>query len=156
MSIYTVRTTVGRENIVIESIANKIETEGYKVKSLVHPEQIKGYIFAEGDLSEIQQVTQDIRHVRGLIEKEVPFEQVGRFLEEGKIQIDINVDDIVEIVGGPFKGEKGKVTRTNESKDEVTVELTEAAVPIPVTVNTEYIRVLESKEPEEEEAPSGE
>ncbi len=151
MAIYTIRTTVGRENIVIDSIVNKLKTEGFHVKALVHPEQLKGYVFAEGQLDEVQNAIKEIPHVRGLIAKEVPFDQIKRFLEEGKIRIEINVDDIVEIVGGPFKGEKGKVTRTNESKDELTVELTEAAVPIPVTVSTEYIRVLESKGSDEDE-----
>jgi transcriptional antiterminator NusG len=50
--------------------------------------------------------------------------------------------DIVEIVGGPFKGERGKVTRLNKQKSEVIVELLEAAVPIPITLNLDSIKVV--------------
>ena len=51
-----------------------------------------------------------------------------------------------ELVAGPFKGEKAKVQRIDEGKDQVTVELYEATVPIPVTVRGDQIRVLDSDE----------
>lgn len=150
MPIFTIRTTVGRENVVVDAISAKLgRADAPQVKALVHPEQLKGYVFAEGEVSDIQKIVQDVPHVRGIIQKAVEFSQISRFLEEGKIKIDLNLDDIIEIIGGPFKGEKGKIIRINESKDEVTVELTEATVPIPVTVSNEYIRVLESKSKKE-------
>jgi transcriptional antiterminator NusG len=49
----------------------------------------------------------------------------------------------VEIISGPFKGEKAKITRVNQSKEEVTVELLEAAVKIPVTIKAENIKVTQ-------------
>src|ERR1051326_4336577 len=135
MTIYTIRTTVGRENVVIDAVSTKIgKADGPVIKALVHPEQLKGYIFAEGELADIQKTVQDVPHVRGVIQKPVQISEINRFLEETRIKIEINLDDIIEIVGGPFKGEKGRVIRINEAKSEVTVELTEATVPIPVTV----------------------
>jgi transcription termination/antitermination protein NusG len=145
-AIYTIRTTVGRENVVIEAVSSKAKALGFDLKAFIHPEQLKGYVFVEGVLSDIQNAVQNTPHIRGVIAKAVPLAQLERFLEEGRTKIEIHLDDIVEIVGGPFKGEKGKVLRTNEAKDEVTVELVEATVPIPVTVSTESIRILESKQ----------
>lgn len=146
MAIFTIRTTVGRENVVIDAISTKLgRADAPMVKALVHPEQLKGYIFAEGEVSEVQKIVQDVPHVRGVIQKPIEISEIARFLEEGKIKVEVNLDDIIEIVGGPFKGEKGRIIRINESKNEVTVELTEATVPIPVTVSMESIRVLESK-----------
>lgn len=146
MTIFTIRTTVGRENVVIDAISTKLaKQDAPQVKALVHPEQLKGYVFAEGELSEVQRAVQDVPHVRGVIQKAVQISEITRFLEQGVIKVELNLDDIVEIVGGVFKGEKGKIIRINESKGEVTVELTEATVPIPVTVSMESIRVLESK-----------
>ena len=52
--------------------------------------------------------------------------------------------DIIELVAGPFKGERAQVQRIDEAKDQVTVELYEATVPIPVTVRGDQIRVLDS------------
>ena len=53
--------------------------------------------------------------------------------------------DIVELIAGPFKGEKARVQRIDESKEEITVELFEAMVPIPVTVRGDNVRVLQKK-----------
>ena len=48
----------------------------------------------------------------------------------------------IEIIAGPFKGEKAKITRVNAAKEEVTVELLEAAVKIPVTIKAENIKIV--------------
>jgi transcriptional antiterminator NusG len=54
--------------------------------------------------------------------------------------------DIVEIVSGPFKGEKAKVRSKDEAKEEITVELLEAMVAIPVTIRGDSVRVLKHHE----------
>ena len=46
------------------------------------------------------------------------------------------------MVNGPFKGEKARVQKIEEAKEEITVELIEAMVPIPVTVKGESIKVI--------------
>ena len=53
--------------------------------------------------------------------------------------------DIVELIAGPFKGEKARVQNIDEPKEEITVELFEALVPIPVTVKGDSVRVLEKE-----------
>ena len=54
--------------------------------------------------------------------------------------------DIVELVAGPFKGEKARVMKIDETKEEITVELFEAMVRIPVTVRGDSVRVLQKEE----------
>ncbi|HEC92604.1 MAG TPA: hypothetical protein ENI51_06410, partial [Candidatus Atribacteria bacterium] len=54
----------------------------------------------------------------------------------------------VEIVVGPFKGERGKVTRVDEQKSELTLELLDAAIPIPVTLSMNSLRISEKKKKE--------
>ncbi len=142
----TIRTTVGRENAVIGTLLNKIKTQGLEVKSIFHPNELKGYIFLEGEESAIDDAIKAVPHVKGVIRKEVPLLEIKRFLEVKKIEIKVNRGDIVEVVGGPFKNEKGKVTRVDEAKEEVTMELLEAAIPIPITVPIESVKVLESSE----------
>ena len=51
-------------------------------------------------------------------------------------------DDKIEIVAGAFKGKKARIMRVNDAKEEVVVELLEAAVKIPVTLKAENIRVI--------------
>ena len=141
--IYTVKTVVGRENIVLDSIASKVKTEKLGISGILHPEEIKGYVFIEGDVKDIEKALSMVPHIRGLIKKPVDFNQIRRFLQPKTVEIELALGDIVEVIGGPFKGEKGKVTRYDKIKREVTIELLEVTVPIPVTVSVEFIKLLE-------------
>ncbi|MEM5802002.1 MAG: transcription elongation factor Spt5 [Candidatus Aenigmatarchaeota archaeon] len=141
--IYTVKTVVGRENIVLDIIASKAKAEGFNIKALIHPEEIKGYIFVEGDIKDIEKSIQLIPHVRGLIKKPVEVSEIQKFLQPKQVEVEINIGDLIEVIGGPFKGMKGKVTRYDKIKREVTIEPLEVAVPIPVTISVEFIKVLE-------------
>lgn len=134
---------MGRENIVLDSIATKAKVNSLNIQSLVHPEEIKGYVFVEGDIKDIERAVQMIPHVRGLIKSPVDLQQIHRFLQPKTVEIELDNGDIVEVIGGPFKGEKGKVVRYDKTKREVTIELLEITVPIPVTVSVEFIKLLE-------------
>lgn len=141
--IYTVKTVVGRENIVIDSMAAKAKTQSLDIKALVHAEEIKGYVFVEGEIRDVEKVIQMVPHIRGLIKSPVEISQLQRFLQPKTVEIELNKGDIVEVIGGPFKGEKGKVTRYDKTKREITIELLEVTVPIPVTISVEFIKLLE-------------
>ncbi len=149
--LYTVRTTSGREDIVIDMIETKMHNENIDIKSVVHPAEIKGYVFVEGNLAHVHKAIQGLMHVRGIIEKPVRLEEIQRFLEYKKTRITIELGDVVEIVGGSFKAEKGKVTRIDSVKGEVTIELLEASIPIPVTIATEFVKVIKRAKPEKTE-----
>jgi transcriptional antiterminator NusG len=73
-------------------------------------------------------------------------------LEQVKREVNIQKNDIAEIISGPFKREKCKITRIDRTKDEIVVELLEAAVPIPITVSMDAVKVIrrESDESVEE------
>ncbi len=154
--IYTVRTTSGRETIVIDMLESKIKAEKLGIKTIFHPAEIKGYIFVEGNLGEVQKTIRGVMHIRGLIEKPVMLNEVQRFLEQKREIVKVGMGDTVEIIGGPFKGEKGKINRIDTVKREVTVELLEATIPIPVTIATEFIKVIKSAKKEEKPAEAEE
>ncbi|MEW6095511.1 MAG: transcription elongation factor Spt5 [bacterium] len=141
--IYTVKTIIGRENVVIEAMANKAKVNAMNIKALVHPEEIKGYVFVEGELKDIQEAIREIPHARGILREPVDISQIKKMIETKKKDIEIKDGDIVEVIGGPFKGEKGRVTRYDKDKGEVTIELIEVTVPIPVTVNAGLVTVVQ-------------
>ena len=143
--IITLKTTNSRENVVIESLSKIIKNKNFPIKSIFHPSEIKGYIFIEGQLNDIEVLIKGVPHIRGLIKKDVPIEQLERFIIIEKQEIKIDVGDIVEIVGGPMKGDKAKVTRTNETKNEITVESLEGAIPIPVTIPISSVTIFEKR-----------
>ncbi len=140
--IYTVRTTAGREGMVIDMATSKIRVQGLDVKSIFRPAEIKGYVFFEGNIEAIHKAVQGIMHTKGIIQTPIKFEEIRHFIEQKGSKVKIDMGDTVEIVGGPFKDEKGKVTRIDKVKDEVTVELLEAAIPIPVTISTEFVKII--------------
>jgi transcriptional antiterminator NusG len=149
--IYTIRTTVGRENAVITTLTNRIQKLGLNVKALFHPAELKGYVFIEvGEDVQLDALLRGVPHVRGLILKEVKIDEIKHFIEMKKPEIKIGRGDIVEIIGGPFKGEKGKVVRVDEAKEEITVEFLDAAVPIPITVDIDSVRLVEKFEEKKE------
>jgi len=141
----TIRTTTGRENIVIDSIALKVKTKNIPIKSVFHPEDLRGYVFIEGEQEDIEACIKGIQHIHGLINKNVEMSHIERFLVPEKSEIKFDVGDVVEILGSPFKGDKAKIVRVNEGKSEITVELLEAAIPIPVTISINSVRMHEKK-----------
>jgi transcriptional antiterminator NusG len=151
MAVYAVKTIIGRENVVMEAIANKAKVNNLTVKALVHPEEIKGYIFVEGESKDIQDIVKEIPHARGVIKEPVDISQIKKMIETKKKEIVLREGDIVEVVGGPFKGEKGKVTRFDKDKGEVTIELIEVTVPIPITVNAGLVSVIQKSGDEKNE-----
>lgn len=142
MAIFTIRTGVGREEQVMDSLStNAQKAEG--IHALLSPHGVVGYIFIEADsVTEVQQITYRVPYVRGVLTKKVELSALDHLIEFNPENIDIQLGDIVEIVGGPFKGERGKVKRLNKQKSEVIVELLEAAVPIPITLNLDSIKVV--------------
>jgi transcriptional antiterminator NusG len=142
--ILTIRTTSGRENAVIDSLTSRIKARQLAIKSLVQTEELRGYVFIEADdIDQIQETIRGVPHIRGIIGKEVTIDEIDRFMIPEKQVIKIEIGDVLEIISGPFKGEKVKVTRLDEIKSEVTVELLEAAIPIPVTIPIATTRIHE-------------
>ena len=87
-----------------------------------------------------------IPHIRGLIKKPVDMQQLQRFMQPKEVEVELNVGDVIEVIGGPFKGEKGKITRYDKTKRECTIELLEVSTPIPLTVSVEFVKILSKTE----------
>lgn len=141
--IYTIRTTVGRENAIIDALTSKVKNSNLNIGCIFLPAELKGYIFVEGDEDTINETIKTIPHVKGMIKREVKIDEIRKFLEVKKIEFKVNRGDVVEIIAGPFKNERGKVTRVDEAKEELTIELLDAAIPIPITIPVDSAKVVE-------------
>ena len=141
-----IRTTTGRENIVIKSLVNRIKSKKILIKSLFYPEDLRGYVFIEGETNDIDDATRGIPHIRGVVKKGISLDKLERFLIPEKREIKLELGDVVEIIGGPFKGEKGKITRVDDAKNEITVEFLEAAIPIPVKIPMNSVRLYKKNQ----------
>ena len=148
--LFILKTTMNQERNVATLVEEKVRSKGIKVASVLSPETLKGYIFIEAiDEGAVQEAIEGIKHVRGILPGIVPYAEVENFFEEKPAVEGIKPGDIIELVAGPFKGEKAKVVRIDEGKEELTVELLEVTIPIPVTVNGSYVRIIEKKSIEE-------
>ncbi len=143
---YLLRTTTTQEDAVVDMLYQKAQSEkDCGVYGIFHPGAVKGYVFMEAlDLGDAIQLVQGVPHTKGFVKGEVDFEkEVKPLLQPKSSVLDVKKGDMVELIAGPFKGEKAKVIRVDQSKEEVTVELIEATVPIPVTAKGMHIKVVD-------------
>lgn len=141
--IYAVRTTANREDQVMDFISSNADRKGLEVYSVIRPHGMRGYIFVEAaDRASAEQAAFGIPYARGLLPNIVNYKEIEHMLEQVKKDVNIQKNDIAEIISGPFKREKCKITRVDKQKGEVVVELLEAAVPIPITVKIDSVKVI--------------
>ncbi len=143
--IFTIRTAVNQEAMVADILAAKSKKEGLEVFAIAVVPGLRGYIMVEADNENtVQRAIVGVSHVkgRGVVAGEVKIEELAKVFANKPIMETIQAGQRVELIAGPFKGEKARVIRVNDTKEEVTVELLEAMVKIPVTISAEHIRVI--------------
>lgn len=143
--IFTIRTTVGQESLVVDILGNRIKKEDLNIYSISVIPGLKGYILIEADNEmTVRRGIQDTPHIKGkgiVGTGEVKIEELSSLLEAKPLMKSLKEGMTVEIIQGPFKGEKARIIRVIPTKEEVTVELLEAAVKIPVTIRAEHVVV---------------
>ena len=151
--IYALRTTANREDQVMDFVFSHAQKRNLKVLSLIRPHDLRGYIFIEAESkADAENAFKGVPYARGLLPKPLDYKEIEHMVEQVKTTVNIQRNDIVEIIAGPFKREKAKITRIDMAKEEVVVELLEAAVPIPITVSLDSVKVIRREgEAEEEE-----
>lgn len=146
--LFAVRVTSGQEKVVAEMIYNKVRKQHAPIYSISVFDGLKGYIIIESDeANTIKKIVRGLSHIRGILDNVVNIKEIADLIEAAKSPIaKISKGDIVEVISGPFKGERAVVKRLDEAKDEITVELVEAAVPIPVTIKVEMVKLFKKSE----------
>ena len=155
--IVAVKTTVGNEIPVSRDLAKKSEKDKEEraatysnatneILAIMAPKDVKGYIFVETmHPDRIPYLGKDVRGYKGEVKGEISIEEIEHYLEPKPAVTGLELGALVELIDGPFKGERAKIMAIDATKEEVTVQLIESLVPIPVTVNAEAIRMLDTK-----------
>ena len=150
--IYIVKVTTNKEDKALEMIADKVKKKKIGIYAIARPHGLRGYIFLESpDHKHAEDAVFNLPYVKGIIGETVTYAKVKQMLEPVAADIKIEKNDIIEIISEPFKNEKAKVVRVDKAKNECVVSLLGAAVPIPVTVKLDNIRVIRREELEDEE-----
>jgi transcription termination/antitermination protein NusG len=143
-SLLAIKTSRGYEREVADSLLTRAEEKPDVLFAILVPAALRGYVFAEGmSFESVREMLRGIRKARGLVAGETTLKEVEPLLVP-KITVEGFVEGaIVELIAGPFKGEKARVKKIDQGKEQITVELIEAVVPIPVTVRGDHVRMLE-------------
>jgi transcription termination/antitermination protein NusG len=141
--IYALRTTANREDQVLAFLGSNVKKKALGVTAVVRPHGMRGYVFVEAyTRSDAEQAAFNVPYARGILPNEIEYKEIEHMLDKVKQEYNIQKNDIAEIISGPFKREKAKVTRVDPVKEEVVVELLEAVVSIPITLKMDAIKVI--------------
>jgi len=145
-SIMVLKTQMDQEKSVADSLMSKAQLGEKDIYAIFSPPGLRGYVFVEGmNTDRLREKTRDIKKARSFVDGETNIEEIGHYLVPVSAVIGIVEGDLVELINGPFKGEIARVQQIDQSKEEITVELIEAMVPIPVTVKGDSVRVIEKE-----------
>jgi transcription termination/antitermination protein NusG len=140
---FAIRTTGGQERIVANLLQTRANSKKLQIRSILVLDSFKGYIIVEAPDSNVAyEALAGIRHVRGQIRGDLPFKDIEGYLVKKPVVSELNANDTVEVIAGPFKSMKAKITRVDYEKQEATVVLLDSPYQIPVTVDANYLKKL--------------
>jgi transcriptional antiterminator NusG len=118
-----------------------------RVKAILVPETLRGYVFIETtEFRDVEIAISGVPHVRGRVGGKVTMDEIDKFLAPPPAAEGINEGDVVEIISGPFKGERAKVVRVDAGKEELILELLDSPYTIPVRVHADFAKIVERAE----------
>ncbi len=148
--IFIVKVTTNKEDKALEMVADKVKKKDVGIYAIARPHGLRGYILLESpDRDHAEEAVYNLPYVKGILPQQVTYEEVRQMLEPVAADVNIEKGDIVEIISDAFKNEKAKVVRVDKQKGESVVLLLGAAVPMPVTVKLDNIRVIRREDLEE-------
>ncbi len=123
---FIVRVPRGREVDVIFLIKYRTQIYDLPIYSVFNPEDQEGVLFVEAE--DYETVVRSVRHYRGaqVFPEPMSWEEVKDYLQpflvkyekkvvqEGEVKIEPGM--IVEIINGPFQGQKGRVVSIKKKK----------------------------------------
>ena len=140
---YAVRTTVGQEKNIALILETKIKSKKIPIKSILVLDNVRGFIFMESPMPfYVDMAISKTKYIKGKIGGVFTYSDLEKFIMPKPVIEEIRLNDIVEIISGPFRGMQGRVTQIEKSRGEIKVEILEAAYPLPITINAEYVRII--------------
>ena len=142
---FVVKVTSGQEKIAANILQNKVsKAPDIPIYSIIVVEGVRGYLIleAEDEVSARQFITKG-KSIRGVLPKSLSDEEVNKLIEVRSHAVGIEKGDTIEFTTGPFKGYKARVLKVDELKDDITVELMDVVVPIPITTKMNTAKVIQ-------------
>ncbi|MCL4346287.1 MAG: transcription elongation factor Spt5 [Candidatus Thermoplasmatota archaeon] len=154
--IMAVKTNVGKEFEVAQNLVNQ-DKKDYEerveinpsatreIMAIMSPYELKGYFYLETmHPDRITYIAKKMRNFKGVVNGEIRIDEISEQLTPKPAVEGLELGSFIELVKGPFKGEKARIMNIDHEKEEVTVQFIESAMLIPVKVRAEDIRVIDS------------
>jgi transcriptional antiterminator NusG len=147
--IFPVKTTGGQEKTVATFVAKRAVQKNKPIYAVLALDTWKGYVLFESSTSQaVDESIQGFKHVRSKIPGMMQYQDIEKFLVTKSMVAELNEGDTVEIVSGPFKSMRAKITRLEKEKQEVTVILLDTAYQMPISLDAAYLKLVERAKPE--------
>lgn len=144
---YAVRVTAGQEDNVVKVAYLQIMSRKLPIYSVVIPPDMKGILIVESDnISMVKRAFQEVRHVKKIVFGTISLDEVRRLVEKRKVEEEFKEGDVVEVVSGPFRDMRAKITRIDREKKEAVIEFLDASFTLPVTITTEVLKLIKRGE----------
>lgn len=139
--IYVVKVTGGQERNVANLVSTRIETRKIPVFSVIFSEKMKGYLLVEASNAQaVSDAVSGVKHVRSYVPGVMTVDEISGLILSKTQTEEFKPDQLVEVIGGPFKGMKAKVVRFDSTKKEATVTVVDAPYPLQVTIDVGYLK----------------
>ena len=149
-SVFAVKTTGGQEKTVATFVASRAIQKSKPIYSILALDTWKGYVLFEGaNAQAVDESIQGFKHVRSKIPGMMQYSDIEKYLVTKSMVAELNDGDTVEIVAGPFKTMRAKITRVEKEKQEITVSLLDTAFAMPITLEASYVKIVGRAKPEQ-------
>ncbi len=145
-TIVAIKTSLGQEVAVAQDLGKKIVINKVDyVYAIMVPSKLKGYIFVETlHPDQMLSFVKSVKGIKGVVKGEMNIDEVLHYLTPKPATEGLMVGGIVELIDGPFKGERAKIIEIDATKNNIVVELIEAIVPIPLNVRADSVKLIEN------------
>ncbi len=145
-TIVAIKTSLGQEVAVAQDLGKKIIINKVDyVYAIMVPFKLKGYIFVETlHPDQMLSFVKSVKGIKGVVKGEMNIDEVLHYLTPKPATEGLMVGGIVELIDGPFKGERAKIIEIDATKNNIVVELIEAIVPIPLNVRADSVKLIEN------------
>jgi len=133
----------GQEELVATILRNKAGAD-MPIYSVIIMPNIKNYIIVEVDNeTTLKRAIMDMPYVKksAMTIGTVNHKELEGMLKVESVMQKLDPGVIVEIKSGHLKGERARVMRVNPTKEEITVEILDATIKMPITLKAENIRI---------------
>ncbi|MCL5423961.1 MAG: transcription elongation factor Spt5 [Candidatus Marsarchaeota archaeon] len=151
---FVVKVIAGQERIAANMLQNKFGKDvNVPIYSVIIVGGMRGYIILEGeDEASVRAFITKEHNIRGILPQTLSQEEIDKLLVVKKTEQVVGKGDIIEFTSGPFKGYKAKVLRIDEQKSDMTVELMDVVVPIPITTKMNTAKIIQKNKEEQSNA----